>query len=352
MASISDIEIKVDVRASLDTYELGAAIALCGLIEGTAPASLPALSIPAGWELAFDSPVIGGFDNKWQLWKSPGGRYMIVIRGTTKAPASLIEDLLCVMIPARGAINVAIGNLPYAFAEDPLASVHFGFAVGALLLLLDRDNGILATLDRLMPAGSELIVAGHSQGAAIATLVAAFFVRSPSTGFKFAPIDALRGYFVAQPKPGNDHFARDLERIPALYRITNSLDFIPQLPLTLQGLRTLNDPNPLSIMPGSIVWNFIAGALDSLRAHLIGIALAKFNSELAKITPDTIYPAAGATIIPGTPPGIFDEGLNFEPAGLPITLAGNPGVNPINPADCAWQHHAAQYAALLNGTAR
>jgi lipase (class 3) len=347
MASIGDIT--VDVRASVDPYELACSLALCGLIEGPAPASLPALVVPANWELVFDSPVIGVFDNKWQLWKSPGGRYAIIIRGTTPAPASVIEDLLSVMIPARGSISIQGGNLPYYFAADPAAAVHAGFALGALLLLLDREGGILAKLAQLVPAGSPLIVSGHSQGAAIATLIRGFFEFFPPSGI--ARGGDINSYFHAQPKPGNDHFARDIERLPSAYRITNSLDWVPQLPLTLQGLTSLNDPNPLSTMRGGTVWRFVAGALDALRAHLSELALDKLAAQVAKMSAASIYEPAAAAINPGQPQGLlFTGGLNFEPAGIPITLEGEPGLNPADPKDAFWQHHAAQYLALWNSS--
>lgn len=345
MASLGPIsvDLKVDVRASLDIYELGAAIQLCGLIEGTSVPALPALAIPTGWELLFDSPVIGGFDNKWQLWKSPGGRYAITIRGTTSKPSSLIEDLLAVMIPATGVISIDGGNLPYCFARNPASCVHFGFAIGALLLLLDGANGILAKIQALVPAGATLIVAGHSQGAALATLVRAFLEFTGAA----ASLAAINSYFLAQPKPGNDHFARDIELIPGCYRVTNDLDFVPQIPLSIQLLDSLNCPNPLSVIPGSIVFDMAARVIEGLIDHLEELALAKFTPEIAKLSSGGIFPAAAANMIPGAPASLrIAGGLNFEPCGIPITLAGKPGLNPQDTTDCAWQHHAAQYALL------
>ena len=347
---MASADITVDVRAGADPYELGATIALCGGIEGAGPPSLPALAPPAGWNMLFDSPVIGDFENKWQLWKSPGGRYAVVIRGTVCGNfSSILEDLMAVMIPATGSIQVAAGRLPYSFAQDPKAAVHLGFAIGALLLMLDGTNGILAKIQSLVPGGSHLIITGHSQGAAIATLVRAYFEHAEPA--LMVPFDQseIRTYLWAQPKPGNDHFARDFERIIQAYRITNSEDWVPQLPLSLQLLASLNGPNPLSVLPGEGLVKLFEAGLGILAHHVEGIHTAKFLPQILGLDVATLYPPAAKTVIPGRPGAPVDiaGGLNFEPAGIPITLTGKPGLDPANAGDSWWQHHAAMYASLL-----
>ena len=348
MASLDGVTI--DVRAGTDAYELAATIALCGGIEGPGPPSLPALAPPAGWEMLFDSPEIGDFCNKWQLWKSPGARYIVVIRGTVASKlTSILEDLMAVMIPATGSFPISVGRLPYSFSSDPKAAVHLGFAAGALLLLLDGTNGILAKIVRLVPAGSELIITGHSQGAAIATLVRAFIEHSDlslNTPFEAAEI---RTYLWAQPKPGNDHFARDFESIFNCYRITNSEDWVPQVPLSLQLFASLNGPNPLSVLPGEALVTLFEAGLSTIGKHIEGIHTAKFMPQIFRIDPAGLFPAAASSVIPGnTGPFIgLAGGLNFEPAGIPITLKGTPGLDPSDSGDTWWQHHAAMYASLL-----
>lgn len=352
MASTDVLAVTVDVRMRADPYELGATIALCGSIEGTAVPSLPANPVPAAWNMIFDSPVIGDFENKWQLWQSPGGRYAIVIRGTiSEKPTSVLEDLMAVMIPATGCIELAGGGkLPYSFASDPAAAVHLGFAIGALLLLLNGTNGILVKAAAIVPAGADVIITGHSQGAAIATLIRAFLHHMPGK-IAGATLPLARTYLWAQPKPGNDHFARDFELIPEAYRITNSLDWVPQLPLTLQLLASLNTPNPLSVLPGEVVVTFFESAINTLARHLENLHLAKFIPQV-RLFDASIYPPAAASIIPGAPgPQGLAGGLNFEAAGIPLTLEGRPGVNPADPSDSAWQHHAAMYASLLADSA-
>ncbi len=90
----------------------------------------------------FDSPVLGAFDNKWQLWRNATEKqYAVVIRGTVGEPRSVVEDLLAVMIPASGELHVGAGKLPYRLAADPKAAVHLGFALGMAALLFDKNSG-------------------------------------------------------------------------------------------------------------------------------------------------------------------------------------------------------------------
>jgi hypothetical protein len=52
-------------------------VALSAIVEGgDAPPQ------PVGWSMAFDSPVIGPFTEKWQLRRNDAGAYAVVLRGT------------------------------------------------------------------------------------------------------------------------------------------------------------------------------------------------------------------------------------------------------------------------------
>ncbi|HLP67018.1 MAG TPA: hypothetical protein VK181_05815, partial [Rhizobium sp.] len=120
--------------------EAKALISIIANLQGASP-PLPQPPLPAGWTLVFDSPSIGSFDNKWQLWHDEiGSRYAVVIRGTTTNPGSILEDVLAVMVDASGTLNTGKLSVDYRLADEPLAAVHLGFLLGALLLLLDPDN--------------------------------------------------------------------------------------------------------------------------------------------------------------------------------------------------------------------
>src|SRR5208283_141394 len=101
--------------------------------------------------------------------------------------------------------------LNVTFASLPRAEVHEGFAYGIFTQLFDGDYGVLARIKDEIPAGSTLIITGHSQGAALATLAHAFFYYAAQEGRFGVPEMKLklRSYVFAQPKPGNTQFTLD-----------------------------------------------------------------------------------------------------------------------------------------------
>jgi hypothetical protein len=186
--------------AHFDPNEAKALIAMIAKLEGsTVPIEPP---IPPSWNLVFSSPVMGQFENMWQLWQNTG-QYAVLIRGTVVQTGSIVEDLMAVMIPAQGDLPAGSVALPYRLAADPKAGVHLGFALGMAILLCDGVNGILPKLRALVPDGASVLIAGHSQGAALATLCRSFLHYSPILGDKQLH---YKTYLYAQPKPGNDHY--------------------------------------------------------------------------------------------------------------------------------------------------
>ena len=87
-------------------------LAISASAESEATAPIP--SPPPGWTLLFDSPVIGPFDDKWQLWESAAGAFAIALRGTVMEAGSILEDLISVLVRARGGVTV-----------DPHTDSHF-----------------------------------------------------------------------------------------------------------------------------------------------------------------------------------------------------------------------------------
>jgi hypothetical protein len=95
---------------------------------------------------------------------------------------------------------------------------------------------------RYVPPGSRLLITGHSQGAAIATLVHAFLhyaIVDPTDHFGLRGSGfTLKSYVFAQPKPGNWQFAMDFARIAGgrgtAFVINNNWDWVPQTPLSME----------------------------------------------------------------------------------------------------------------------
>ncbi len=193
----------------------------------------------------------GPFNNAWLLLqsKSDPAQYAIAIRGTVGETRSIIADALITTTPAQSGIKLHDGRvLPIIFAATPKAELHLGFAYAAFTMLFENERGILAKLrEAKLPDNAKLFITGHSQGAAIATLVHSFLyyaITDPADRYKLnlqlkqannSGIQ-LKSYLIAQPKPGNLQYAEDFARITkdVSYVINNDLDPVPQVPLSLQ----------------------------------------------------------------------------------------------------------------------
>lgn len=323
-------------------------LAMCGSVEGEIAPPIP--TSPPGWTLLFDSPVIGAFDEKWQLWKSDAGAYAIVLRGTVMKVGSVLEDLISVLVWAEGHINVGHQSIAFQFAAEPAAGVHLGFALGTLVLLKDPVNGILAQLAQHgVGAGANMYVTGHSQGAAMATLLRSYFqygADAPS-GLSY------KTYVFAQPKPGNDHYATDFERMfsnPGLaFRVTNSLDWVPQVPFTLEMIRDVNHPNPLSVLASpSLLLSAMMKVMEPLISEVRRLIERHSRERLqqkAAVLAQRVAPAASpAPSAPFDAP--FHPSLYFVNAGTETALIGMPCVG-AECHDAFFEHHVTTYYKLL-----
>ncbi len=352
-------------------------LALLGVLEAAPlPADippLPPLTSPPGWTIVFDSQSIGPFDNRWQLAKSPQGQYAVLIRGTVAEAGSVIDDLLSVMIPATAQIELSslTWNYQLAAASNPKAGIHLGFTLAMLILTYDPFKGILWQLLETVPAGSDVFIAGHSQGAAIATLLRSYLhYLNLFDGTQMGTFYNYKSYVFAQPKPGNDLYGIDYDVVASngglAFTVNNSQDWVPQVPFTIEVLSDINVPNPVSVELGSHA--LAAVALKQVQAEASrlrdGVAVAQIGKHtpnlmaLAGISQDPKFqqkvlgqpvPQNLELELPKLPPIL--PTLNFAGCGSVYGLLGTAGTNPCDPKDFFWQHHAAMYYALLDGTA-
>ncbi|MEZ4664007.1 MAG: hypothetical protein R2911_41260, partial [Caldilineaceae bacterium] len=307
-------------------------LALIATTHCPTPPNQP-IPMPTEWTLLCNPDPVG-LSNKWQLWQNQAAvnQYAVLIRGTVPTKASIIEDLLVAMIqPAFEPL--------YCFATDPKAAVHLGFAIGALTLLYDPHNGILDRLSQAdIPPQSEIYVAGHSQGAAVATLCRSFLAHTP---FLQEKQFAYKTYLFAQPKPGNDHYADEFNRLfsdsALAFTLTNTEDWVPQTPLTIEQFHDLNEPNPLdNLHQGFSLPRLMVNELEKLHALTTAHSLTKYANpinDLGTRLADRHLPFPHFS-------QLLVESQNYAGCGAPITLTGTPGPNPVNPKDGFWQHSA------------
>jgi hypothetical protein len=175
-----------------------------------------------------DDPWMNGFgrfDNAWEMW-SKDNTYIICVRGTVMANReSLIEDIIVDTVPAT------------SFTDLPHAQVHKGFFEGTMNLLKDKHNGILKYMNTI-PAGSTVIIAGHSQGAAMGVLIHAYLHKHYRDKYKF------KSYVFAQPKVGNNQFSLAFSMSnPDSWVFNNTLDIVPKVPLTIEKVADIEENN-------------------------------------------------------------------------------------------------------------
>lgn len=299
------------------------------------------------------------FNSAWTLWRQttpgPGGRSVFVaaLRGTVMDSApSVWEDVVIATIAARNGMEYSNGKyLSITFADMPRAEVHAGFAYGTFDTLFDAKYGLLPRLATEASAGSLVIVTGHSQGAAMATLVHAF-LHYAMLEKKFglgAKNYALKSYAFAQPKPGNSQFGMNFAEIAGnrnnAFVFNNTLDPVTQVPLTLEFLADADAdmPKNKSLLSKSV--RFANNAFNSLRNGIDRVFTGNINQVQQKrdfyLADELSRDSTSAT------PDAVSQ--TYVSAGTVIPLRGRPNGDyyPGQKVDDFIQHHATTYRWLL-----
>lgn len=345
---------------------------LCMQLNGTGSRNEAGMIVPppgmsSDWALVFDSREgeagmgPGPFGNAWQLWKGKG-RHAVVVRGTIETVKGMLDDVLATSILANCRLPVAYGiegkNLPIqAVAEENArnAVIHMGFAWGASILLFHHAKGILKELLKL-PAGSEIYVTGHSQGAAIATLLhSMLFHGGADSGTHLGEALSSRNfsyksYFFAQPGPGNWQYGRDFAQAAGnagmSWCINDNRDWVPQLPFAFDLPEEMTD---------NAVEGYLAGG------HPLLSRLVKSVEGIAKWGRDEEEKAVGRAARQArsylgsnieqkylgrwSALDIDSPCLNYVQCGNLISLRGEK--SEMEQQDEFWQHHCGTYLELI-----
>jgi hypothetical protein len=379
-------EVFIPFNPGFNKSEAEPLIALLSNLEGAPSPPFQQLALPIGWKILFDSQSVGPFNNRWQLAQSPSGQYAVLIRGTVYQTGSIIDDLLSVLIKANG----SMGAFDYQFAAAnattyfPGAGVHLGFALAALIMLYYPADlaGILWQLPLLVPQNSDVFIAGHSQGAAIATLCTSFLnypanlqpiVNNLGLNYNYN----YKTYVFAQPRPGNDAYGNDYDSIVGnngmAFTVNNSQDWVPQVPLTFELLDDVNTPNPMSVWTEKdsfvhkTILKIVGHTVEGLRADMAVSQVAKHlpniqalngilnDSHVRKALFGDQAPGPLASLDASSVLSLLVPSLNFTACGSPYILTGVHGVNPCDAnkqpweRDFFWQHHLTMYYDLLQG---
>jgi hypothetical protein len=300
------------------------------------------------------NPDLNGFgpwQNAWILYRGAGlnsGKFAIAIRGTVFSDTpSAIED--AIFQPVRG--HHYLSNA-VSFALNDSAQLHGGFADATFTLLLDSRYGILQQLrEQRVPASSQLFIVGHSQGAAMATLVHAFLFTSMTQADTSAedPLQLrgqgyqLKSYAIAQPKPGNYAFSAEFAKytqVPdSAIVINNTIDPVPQVPLTLEATADLETDFRGRFLLARIIrsLSWPGAALRSSVSRVLDWITRKRAEQYGDF-----YQWAAIRPIRGIRGG---SSWNFVPAGRVILVQGTRLADPGS--DIFFQHHASTYRDLI-----
>ena len=336
----------------------------------------------------------GPFDNEWKLWRSrqDGSTFAVVIRGTVYNKESIVEDFIAttlraekVVIPAGNdkSISFRLASTSYRSAEiedAPVAEVHAGFAYGLAAVLFDRTYGLLDALKKSVPPGSRLYITGHSQGAAIATLLYSFMHYACAKGVpgelpqeecadyanseRFGLSDknlSLKAYVFAQPKPGNWRYAMDLGLAGAnsglFFAINNFDDPVVQVPLAFQLASDSLTSQEIDALPHHRFLAFVTEFAHAVRTHVsVAVNEAVLDDDFLRnkgggsyadqLDPAYVDGTAKARVATGS------SSLNYVPAGHVISVRAlstdtqdyRKVANPKD--DFLWEHHLWRYQQL------
>jgi lipase (class 3) len=346
--------------------------------EYVPPVPMPANA--AGWEEVFPDdhatlPTnrapqgIGRYNNAWKLFHKLGSDiYVVAVRGTIEDKESIADDLIATSVadyPVRLPINDR-QMVQFTLAETPQAESHLGWTYAMAALMFNEDDspghqhaGLLQILRDQVPAGSRILITGHSQGAAVATLVHAFLHyaladRNDRYGIAGKGF-ALKSYVFAQPKPGNWQFAMDFAQIAngQAFVINNDRDWVPQTPLSIQFL---DEPGTyllgqLTSQPG------LAGLINlGLGIGELGFGAGRRAAIALHVENDTIKAAVRAMNIlpryldPLQPP-LAAYSVNYALAGTQVPVFGSASRDvPLDGTPMA-EHHGPTYRYLLESPA-
>jgi len=347
-------------------------------IKGIPPVPNP----PSNWEIDLDRTPTRTtlLDNFWQVWRNQDNpaQYVVAVRGTVDTSPSIFADLLLPIIKARISLKLPIDknsiHLDFNLAQDELdsavvAGVHAGFTLSLLLMLISTDKPLCLTLADF-DQDAQVYITGHSQGASIALLMTSLVRHSKL----FSTSVTYKTYVFAPAKPGNDHYAYDLDQIAGVagyvYSIVNSQDWVPQVPLSLEGLNSVNTPNPLKKFSGQSnieipkivadtgqVEENVHDAGEKVLKKLIGEVQERLPTEKFVLTAADLSLSGDKSELKGTAIseildqllGLLLPTLNYTKAGTLVPVFGTPGRNPDDNGqfDFFWQHHLGNYLKYL-----
>lgn len=150
-------------------------------------------------------------------------------------------------------------ELPSFMVQNKDLKIHEGF----FIMYDEMINPILETIKTYYKEGMQIVVTGHSLGAAVSTILGA---ELKSVGY-----DNVTVYTFASPRVGNEELTNYIHQIKLpLFRIVNTEDIVPQIPLPVSpNLQQFDDPSFYSHC--GIEHNFTENWLSVINNHSLAV---------------------------------------------------------------------------------
>lgn len=376
---------------AMQLLELSAELNSFGVQDATPPDTKNWKAVAEGMDPSNKAKEFGfgPFNNRWKLWQrvDDSKEFAVVIRGTIADPKSIEEDLLANSLPAEKvtipagtnkSISFRLASTAYQHVDEakdwPVPEVHAGFAYGLAAILFDKSHGLIKALNENVPSGSSLYITGHSQGAAIATLLTSFLHYACADGeyknvreedkqnYSDCPRFGMeeknwemKTYVFAQPKPGNWRYAMDLAQSIGnkgmIYAINNYDDPVVQVPLAFQLLSDSFTKQEADAIGKHRFLDFLMSLAGGFRKV---VSSSLDEQVLDDIFLKTSYADQIDTSFANGPAKIKSSGgtsLNYTPSGNIIAVRPRREDNyekykETRKTDFLWEHHLWRYKQL------
>jgi hypothetical protein len=177
----------------------------------------------------------------------------------------------------------------------PAPLVEQGFwGIYGTLQLADPAGALLGSLASALPAllkpTDQIVVAGHSLGAALATYLTIDLVRGPLAG-------RVNGCFFASPHPGNAAFATLFDQTVKDYHVYNYiLDIVPRVPPREAGYVSLSKLTVIKPATAQADIRFDVGCNHHIVCYL---AMLDYAQTMAEVSPVPAGEEGSVTCIKG-----------------------------------------------------
>ncbi|QRM89026.1 hypothetical protein FG167_07180 [Lacinutrix sp. WUR7] len=219
------------LKPGFNVHEVTSTIAMCNSFNFIEQFGTSETIIPEHFNLHYSSDILS-MDNKFEVYENENIG-VINYRGSTDKMISWVENCYSAMIPAKGTIVIDGEAHDYAFASEEKAAVHAGYGLTVVMLSEEIKEQIKALNKKGI---YQIIITGHSQGGALATMTRAYLEHLPKG--ELSKKNTYKTYAYAQPMSGNKEFAEEYNTRfsdkGTSYSIINKEDPVPYMPFNYE----------------------------------------------------------------------------------------------------------------------